>query len=97
LIDPSLLFSPPRLLTKTERRVNIHPKSVNANERFFSSPWFVYHLKLKTLQVSFSVTLTLITEVYAMAVNTFESRYDECLHILNLPKLEIHRSQYDLI
>jgi len=46
------LFRPPRLVTKTERRVNIHPKSVNANEHFFPSPWFVYHLKLKTAQVS---------------------------------------------
>jgi len=51
----SLLFSlsPPRLLTKTEHHVNIHPKSVNADERFFPSAWFVYHLKLKTRQVCF--------------------------------------------
>jgi len=46
-------FRPPRLLTKTESHVFIHPKSVNVNERFFPSQWFVYHLKLKTQQVSF--------------------------------------------
>jgi len=56
----SLLFSnsPPRLLTKTEHRVNIHPKSVNADERVLPSPWFVYHLKLKTAQVYFHSILS---------------------------------------
>jgi len=38
-------------MTKTEHHVNIHPKSVNAKERFCPPTWFVYHLKLKTRQV----------------------------------------------
>jgi len=73
-----LSFSPPQLSTKTERRVNIHPKSVNANERFFTSPWFVYHLKLKTSQVCFHTTLSSVTSttfgwgtVYCFQYNLF--------------------------
>jgi len=55
-----LSFRVPRLVTKTEHRVYIHPKSVNANELFFPSPWFVYHLKLKTTQVCFHSILPVV-------------------------------------
>jgi len=56
-------------MTKTERRVSIHPKSVNADERFFSSPWFVYHLKLKTVQVS------LFQHLYSLWLSTWLFNY----------------------
>ncbi|CAH1775187.1 unnamed protein product [Owenia fusiformis] len=42
---------PTVLSTKTERKVCIHPKSVNANEKEFESRWFIFHLKMKTTNV----------------------------------------------
>ena len=36
------------LQTEHDKRVNIHPKSVNANEIRFRHPWMVYHLKMKS-------------------------------------------------
>ncbi|XP_030852268.1 ATP-dependent DNA/RNA helicase DHX36 [Strongylocentrotus purpuratus] len=42
---------PPRLSTPEDGRVQIHPKSVNANETTFSSKWLLYHLKLKSTSV----------------------------------------------
>lgn len=38
----------PRLSTATERKVDVHPKSVNAKETGFRYPWLVYHLKMKS-------------------------------------------------
>lgn len=38
----------PRLQTISDRRVEIHPKSVNAKESDFKYPWMVYHLKMKS-------------------------------------------------
>ncbi|TRY69262.1 hypothetical protein TCAL_13343 [Tigriopus californicus] len=37
----------PSLMTVTERRVSIHPKSVNASESDFKHPWMVYHVMMK--------------------------------------------------
>eukprot|EP00057_Strongylocentrotus_purpuratus_P033652 XP_792246.3 PREDICTED: ATP-dependent RNA helicase DHX36 [Strongylocentrotus purpuratus] len=42
---------PPRLSTPEDGRVQIHLKSVNANETTFSSKWLLYHLKLKSTSV----------------------------------------------
>ncbi|XP_014670430.1 PREDICTED: ATP-dependent RNA helicase DHX36-like [Priapulus caudatus] len=44
-------FVLPRLSTKTDGTVKIHPKSVNAEEKEFDSRWIVYHLKMKTAAV----------------------------------------------
>jgi len=40
--------SEPILSTLTDRRVVIHPKSINATETKFRYPWMVYHLKMKS-------------------------------------------------
>lgn len=36
------------LQTKTEKRVEIHPKSVNATEYMFETKWLIFYQKLKT-------------------------------------------------
>ena len=38
----------PVLQTQFERKVEFHPKSVNAKEGDFAYPWIVYHLKMKS-------------------------------------------------
>ncbi|KAL3861034.1 hypothetical protein ACJMK2_007125, partial [Sinanodonta woodiana] len=44
-------FKLPKVVTPTDDKIGIHPKSVNAQERQFESRWLVYHKKLKTTQV----------------------------------------------
>ncbi|XP_019627907.1 PREDICTED: ATP-dependent RNA helicase DHX36-like [Branchiostoma belcheri] len=41
---------PPKLVTKHEK-VQLHPKSVNADEKYFEDGWLIYHMKMKTTQV----------------------------------------------
>lgn len=41
-----------QLYTKTESKVCIHPKSVNSQVREFDYKWLIYHLKMKTSNVS---------------------------------------------
>ncbi len=43
----------PILQTAMERRVSVHPKSVNAKEVGFSHPWVVYHLKMRSASSTF--------------------------------------------
>jgi ATP-dependent RNA helicase DHX36 len=38
----------PVLATLTDRRVVVHPKSVNAKESKFRHPWMVFHVKMKS-------------------------------------------------
>ncbi|XP_064611599.1 ATP-dependent DNA/RNA helicase DHX36-like [Liolophura sinensis] len=45
-------FRPTLFCTKTDRRVTLHPKSVNANEKVFESKWFIFHQKLKTNSIN---------------------------------------------
>ncbi|NXE95347.1 DHX36 helicase, partial [Menura novaehollandiae] len=40
-----------KVCTKTDGSVNIHPKSVNAEEREFHYNWLVYHLKMRTSSI----------------------------------------------
>ncbi|XP_070555588.1 ATP-dependent DNA/RNA helicase DHX36-like isoform X1 [Ptychodera flava] len=42
---------PPRLFTKTDGRVNLHQKSVNAGETDLQGKWLVYHQKIKSTGV----------------------------------------------
>ncbi|KAK3583425.1 hypothetical protein CHS0354_025544, partial [Potamilus streckersoni] len=44
-------FALTKVVTTTDDKILIHPKSVNAQERQFESKWLVYHKKLKTTQV----------------------------------------------
>lgn len=41
----------PKVYTKTEGRVYIHPKSVNAEEANFNYSWLIYHLKMRTTSI----------------------------------------------
>lgn len=41
-----------KVYTKNDGKVNIHPKSVNAEEAEFHYTWLIYHLKMKTSSVS---------------------------------------------
>ncbi len=38
----------PMLQTLTERKVSVHPKSVNSNECNFQHPWVAYHVKMQS-------------------------------------------------
>ncbi|XP_053315426.1 ATP-dependent DNA/RNA helicase DHX36 [Spea bombifrons] len=40
-----------KVYTKSDGKVNIHPKSVNAEEREFHYTWLVYHLKMRTSSI----------------------------------------------
>lgn len=40
-----------KVYTKPDGRVNIHPKSVNAEETEFHYTWLIYHLKMKTSSI----------------------------------------------
>ncbi|KAH0624092.1 hypothetical protein JD844_007453 [Phrynosoma platyrhinos] len=40
-----------KVSTKTDRTVNIHPKSVNVEETEFHYSWLVYHLKMRTSSI----------------------------------------------
>lgn len=42
---------PPRVYTKSDGKVCIHPKSVNAMEFQFRYTWLIYHLKMKTTSI----------------------------------------------
>ncbi|KAE8747229.1 hypothetical protein FOCC_FOCC006021 [Frankliniella occidentalis] len=56
-----------RLTTPQDGRVVMHPKSVNDKESYFPSPFFVYHLKLK----SANITLHDTTMVYPLPILFF--------------------------
>lgn len=58
-----LFFLRVKVYTQADGKVNIHPKSVNAEEKEFNYTWLIYHLKMKTSSVS--------TELYTR-VSTFE-------------------------
>lgn len=45
-------FDRVKVYTQADGKVNIHPKSVNAEEREFNYKWLIYHLKMKTSSVS---------------------------------------------
>ncbi|XP_036369202.1 ATP-dependent DNA/RNA helicase DHX36 isoform X3 [Octopus sinensis] len=45
---PSMGKRPTILQTKIEKRVSLHPKSVNSTESVFESKWLIYHQMLKT-------------------------------------------------
>ncbi|XP_067851023.1 ATP-dependent DNA/RNA helicase DHX36 [Heptranchias perlo] len=40
-----------KVFTKSDGRVNIHPKSVNAEEGDFHHNWLIYHLKMRTSSI----------------------------------------------
>ncbi|XP_062901383.1 ATP-dependent DNA/RNA helicase DHX36 [Mobula hypostoma] len=40
-----------KVFTKSDGRVNIHPKSVNAEEGEFQHSWLIYHLKMRTSSI----------------------------------------------
>ncbi|XP_006637568.1 ATP-dependent DNA/RNA helicase DHX36 [Lepisosteus oculatus] len=40
-----------KVYTKSDGKVNIHPKSVNAEETEFHYSWLIYHLKMKTSSI----------------------------------------------
>ncbi|KAG7470975.1 hypothetical protein MATL_G00119570 [Megalops atlanticus] len=40
-----------KVYTKADGKVNIHPKSVNAEETEFHYTWLIYHLKMKTSSI----------------------------------------------
>uniref|UniRef100_A0A4W3H5A9 ATP-dependent DNA/RNA helicase DHX36 n=1 Tax=Callorhinchus milii TaxID=7868 RepID=A0A4W3H5A9_CALMI len=40
-----------KVSTKSDGRVNIHPKSVNAEEGEFNHNWLIYHLKMRTSSI----------------------------------------------
>ncbi|XP_048460467.1 ATP-dependent DNA/RNA helicase DHX36 [Rhincodon typus] len=40
-----------KVFTKSDGRVNIHPKSVNAEEGEFEHNWLIYHLKMRTTSI----------------------------------------------
>uniref|UniRef100_A0A4W5P9X5 ATP-dependent DNA/RNA helicase DHX36 n=1 Tax=Hucho hucho TaxID=62062 RepID=A0A4W5P9X5_9TELE len=42
---------PARVYTKTDGKVCIHPKSVNAEETQFNYTWLIYHLKMRTSSI----------------------------------------------
>ncbi|KAL0973520.1 hypothetical protein UPYG_G00205200 [Umbra pygmaea] len=42
---------PARVYTKTDGKVCIHPKSVNAEETQFNYSWLIYHLKMRTSSI----------------------------------------------
>jgi len=42
---------PPRISTEADGKVAIHPKSVNSEEKYFSSQWLIYHEKMKTNKI----------------------------------------------
>uniref|UniRef100_A0A673XIB5 ATP-dependent DNA/RNA helicase DHX36 n=1 Tax=Salmo trutta TaxID=8032 RepID=A0A673XIB5_SALTR len=42
---------PVRVYTKTDGKVCIHPKSVNAEETQFNYTWLIYHLKMRTSSI----------------------------------------------
>ncbi|XP_063061354.1 ATP-dependent DNA/RNA helicase DHX36 [Engraulis encrasicolus] len=42
---------PPKVYTKQDGKVCIHPKSVNAEEREFQYTWLIYHLKMRTTSI----------------------------------------------
>eukprot|EP00794_Sanderia_malayensis_P015883 gene15883-17483_t len=42
---------PPKLETKQDGKVAIHPKSVNSEVRTFESQWIIYHLKMRTSKI----------------------------------------------
>lgn len=56
-----------KITTPQDGRVVMHPKSVNDKEMYFPSPFFVYHLKLK----SASITLHDTTMVYPLPLLFF--------------------------
>ena len=45
------LLRPAKIRTKHEKKIAIHPSSVNADEKEFESSWLLYHLKMKTVKV----------------------------------------------
>ena len=47
-----LCSRPAKFESSTERKLQIHPKSVNFEEAYLDSKWIIYHLKMKTTQVS---------------------------------------------
>uniref|UniRef100_A0A3P9HF04 ATP-dependent DNA/RNA helicase DHX36 n=1 Tax=Oryzias latipes TaxID=8090 RepID=A0A3P9HF04_ORYLA len=40
-----------KVYTQADGKVNIHPKSVNAEEKEFNYTWLIYHLKMKTSSI----------------------------------------------
>ncbi|XP_056622648.1 ATP-dependent DNA/RNA helicase DHX36 [Triplophysa dalaica] len=42
---------PPKVSTKADGKVCIHPKSVNAEETQFNYTWLIYHLKMRTTSI----------------------------------------------
>lgn len=42
---------PPKVYTKADGKVCIHPKSVNAEETQFNYTWLIYHLKMRTTSI----------------------------------------------
>lgn len=46
---------PRSIRTQYERRVSLHPKSVNEKEREYESPWLMYREKIKSSKVSLGV------------------------------------------
>lgn len=56
-----------KITTPKDGRVVMHPKCVNDKETYFPSPFFVYHLKLK----SSNVTLHDTTMVYPLPLLFF--------------------------
>ncbi|KAM3615872.1 uncharacterized protein V6R79_008865 [Siganus canaliculatus] len=53
MIRPSLSQKRPgvKVYTQADGKVNIHPKSVNAEEKEFNYTWLVYHLKMRTSSI----------------------------------------------
>ena len=51
IITRIFLLRPAKLCTKHEKKIAIHPSSVNADEKEFESRWMLYHLKMKTAKV----------------------------------------------
>ena len=51
IVKLGLFFRPPRLQTKQDGKVAIHPKSVNSEVKYYESHWLIYHEKMKTSKV----------------------------------------------
>lgn len=57
-----------KMSTPQDGRVSLHPKSVNDKESYFPSPFFVYHLKLKS---NVNINLHDTTMVYPLPLLFF--------------------------
>lgn len=69
-----------RYSTKTDRRVELHPKSVNANIKVFDTQWFVYYTKIR----SSKVYLHDVTPVYPIPLILFGGSFKRREHVITL-------------